>query len=1193
MRNRAVWLTVALLIGFVGLSPGRAQEAVNILVNGGFEDGVMAPWTTYGNVTTEVVKQLAGAAVPEGPIEGEYCLHITVPGPGANFWDMGLQHRGVAAFRRGQKYTLSVFLKCKSGTLTVNLKPEHDGDPWTGYGEQQVTMTDKWAEYSITTPVFAADVVPACLTIHIGFAAGDFWVDNARWYIGDYVPPGSPLARDPNPADGSVHPETWASLSWKPGDFAVSHDVYFGDNLDDVNAGTGNTFYGNQVSTFFVVGFPGFPYPDGLIPGTTYYWRVDEVNAAHPDSPWKGKVWSFLVPPKKAFGPNPPDTAKFIDPKVTLSWKPGFNARLHQVYFGENRADVEAGTGGTAKGPSGTTTYTPTGLQAGTTYYWRIDEFDGANTYKGDVWSFSTARIGGGIRADYYKGMNFENHVLTRTDPKIDFNWGDPGGPDPAVGDDNFSVRWTGEVEAAFTETYTFYARTDDGVRLYVDGQPLVDSWVDRSPTEDFGTIDLIAGTTYSLVMEYYENTGGAVAELRWSSPRTPKQIVPQAALSLPVKASSPTPRSGSVDVNPTIVLTWGAGDDAASHDVYFGTGEAAVRDATQTSPEYKGSKPLGNESYDPGKLAWATTYYWRVDEVNNANPASPWVGNVWSFTTANFLVIDDFESYDAGDNQIWYAWHDGLGYGSPGVPPYFAGNGTGAAVGDETTPSFTEETIVHGGKQSMPLNYDNNKQGFAKYSEAEYKLTAVRDWTEEGISELSLWFRGLPGSVGSFTEAPAGTFTMTASGTDIWDVGTAGDYRDEFHFAYKTLSGAGSIVARVQSVQNTDPWAKAGVMIRETLEPGSKHAFACVTPANGVASQGRIDTGGASFNAAQGGITAPHWVKLERDVSGRFTVSHSANGTAWSPVTGSNPTNIQMTSNVYIGLAVTAHNANATCRAVFTNVTTTGAVTGQWAHQDIGIASNAAEPLYVAVSNATGNPAVVVHDNPAAAQVTTWTKWVISLQELADKGINLKNVDKIAIGLGTRGNQTVPGGSGKMYFDDIRVSRATAPVEIVNMLTNGGFEDGVMEPWGIWGDVTSEVVQQVVGVTVPEAPAEGSSCLHVTINSAGANNWDYGMNQGGFVLEKGKKYTLSAFLKCKEGTLQIRFKPELQQSPWTGYGEQVITMTDRWAEYSVTTPVLAADVNPASATFHIAFAAGEFWMDGARFYEGDFVPSK
>jgi hypothetical protein len=132
------------------------------------------------------------------------------------------------------------------------------------------------------------------------------------------------------------------------------------------------------------------------------------------------------------------------------------------------------------------------------------------------------------------------------------------------------------------------------------------------------------------------------------------------------------------------------------------------------------------------------------------------------------------------------------------------------------------------------------------------------------------------------------------------------------------------------------------------------------------------------------------------------------------------------MTTNVYIGLALTAHNAALTCKAVFSNVTTTGNVTGQWAHQDIGINSNDAEALYVAVSNSTGNPAIVVNDDPAASQINTWTEWVIPLSAFSDQGINLTNVDRIAIGLGTRGNMSVPGGSGKMYFDDIRLNRPT-----------------------------------------------------------------------------------------------------------------------------------------------------------------------
>jgi hypothetical protein len=832
-----------------------------------------------------------------------------------------------------------------------------------------------------------------------------------------------PYASSPNPEDGALHADTWVSLSWKPGGLAVSHDIYFGDNFDDVNEGLGDTFRGNQGSTYFVAGFPGFAYPDGLVNGTTYYWRIDEVNEADPNSPWKGDVWSFTIPPKKAYKPAPADGAKFIDSgNVNLTWTAGFGAKLHTVYFGDDYDTVANATGGA---PLGVVGYSPGPLELEKTYYWRIDEFDGAATYTGDVWSFATAKEGGGVRADYYRGMNFENYVLTRIDPQINFNWGDPGGPDPSVGNDNFSARWTGEVEAAFTETYTFYATGDDGVRLWVNGQQLINAWVDQGATEYNGTIDLVAGNTYSLIMEYYENTGGTTAELRWSSPSTPKQLIPQAALSPPIKASSPSPANGATGTKLTPILRWGAGDYATSHELYFGTDAETVRSATKASPEYKGTMALGDESYDPGKLAWNTGYYWRVDEVNSVNPESPWVGNLWSFTTGDFLVVDDFEDYDAGDNQIWYAWHDGLGYGAPGTELYFAGNGTGAAVGDETTNSYTEESIIHGGSKSMPLAYDNNKQGYAKYSEVELTLTAPRDWTEEGVAELSLWFRGYPASTGSFVEGPVGTYTMTGSGADIWDNGPgAGEYHDEFHFAYKMLTGAGSIVAKVNSVQNTNDWAKAGVMIRETLDGGSKHAFAAVTPANGVAFQNRIDTGGASFNFNQTGFTAPYWVKLERGPAGNFAAYHSANGSSWQLIQSGAATNIPMTSNVYIGLALTSHDAALTCQAVFSNVTITGTVSGQWAHQDIGIISNAAEPLYVAVSNTAGTPAVVVHDDPAAATIDTWTEWVIPLQAFADQGIDLTNVDKIAIGLGTKGNMTTPGGSGKMFFDDIRLYR-------------------------------------------------------------------------------------------------------------------------------------------------------------------------
>jgi hypothetical protein len=256
-------------------------------------------------------------------------------------------------------------------------------------------------------------------------------------------------------------------------------------------------------------------------------------------------------------------------------------------------------------------------------------------------------------------------------------------------------------------------------------------------------------------------------------------------------------------------------------------------------------------------------------------------------------------------------------------------------------------------------------------------------------------------------------------------------------------LLGVGSITARIESVENTDPWAKAGVMIRETLEPGSKFAAVYITPGNGCRFQARTDSDVAATSDSgvvttqQTTITAPYWVKLERDAAGSFRASYSASGSTWQQMSW-NPQNISMGSNVYIGLAVTSHNTGAACRAVFSNVMVTGTVGQQWTNQDIGIASNDAEPLYVAVSNGSGAPVVVVHEDPAASQIDTWTEWIIPLQDLADNGLNLTNVDRLAVGLGTKGNMTTPGGSpsgdalrrGKMYFDDMRLYRPRAEPE-------------------------------------------------------------------------------------------------------------------------------------------------------------------
>jgi len=196
----------------------------------------------------------------------------------------------------------------------------------------------------------------------------------------------SPQARGPSPNDGASHPGTWVTLSWMAGGFAVSHDVYFGENFDDVDSGTESTFQGNQAGTDVIVGLPGFAYPDGLVPGTTYYWRIDEVETDGVTK-HRGMVWSFFIPSSKAYNPVPPDGAKFVAANVTLTWVAGLGAELHTVYFGDDPDTVANAVGGI---PQMHTQYYPGELEFDRTYYWRVDEFDGAVTHKGEVWNFFT-----------------------------------------------------------------------------------------------------------------------------------------------------------------------------------------------------------------------------------------------------------------------------------------------------------------------------------------------------------------------------------------------------------------------------------------------------------------------------------------------------------------------------------------------------------------------------------------------------------------------------------------------------------------------------------------------------------------------------------------------------------------------------------------------------------------------------------
>jgi len=630
-------------------------------------------------------------------------------------------------------------------------------------------------------------------------------------------------ARDPDPADGA---EDVAEplLKWTGGDTAVLQRVYFGTSPDALV----------QVSE---QAYTVYWHLEAIDPGTSYYWRIDGVEAD--GTVITGDVWSFVARSLNAWGPSPADGATDVIIDKQLSWDEGHSKwpLKHHVFFGTDEAEVAEGTGDTDKGVLEEATYDPGLLMAETTYYFRVNEVEIFGTEReGEVWSFKTVAAGPGkILREWWFDISGSNVGDLTTNERY------PDSPDgsefvslfegPANWAEQYGSRFRGWLFAPETGNYTFLIEaTDEGeIRLSPDKDPANAVMIASTAGEaESQPQSLVAGERYYIEALMKENTIGDNITASWQGPGIGGMKVIGAEYVgatpyLAKKAYAPSPADGSSDVKQTAILGWSPGVYAASHELYFGADKDAVKNAGTGSPEYKGSRQLGSESYDPGMLEWDATYYWRIDEVNNVNPDSPWVGNVWSFTTANFLVVDDFEDYDVGNNEIWWSWIDGLGYPERGTIPGHPGNGTGSMVGDETTPSYMEETIVHGGGKSMPVFYDNNQQGKLKYSEVEKTLTYPRDWTEKGVNTLTIWF--------------------------------------------------------------------------------------------------------------------------------------------------------------------------------------------------IGDAANAAETLYVALN---GN-AIVTNDNPNAAQVDTWTEWNIDLQAFADQGVNLANVNTIALGLGNKNNPQA-GGSGTMYFDDIRL---------------------------------------------------------------------------------------------------------------------------------------------------------------------------
>ncbi len=460
------------------------------------------------------------------------------------------------------------------------------------------------------------------------------------------VLPSTEKASKPVPADKATDIRRETTLSWKAGSFAQSHDVYLGTNLNDVDTATRDNPLGvlisraqdsNNCSPAYRLEF-----------NTTYYWRVDEVNAPPSSTIFKGDVWSFTTEPYayKVTGITATASSKKSaaeGPENTINGS-GLTGDLHGTDTKTMWLSLSTKSGGTMPA-------------------WIQYDFDKVyKLYEMWVWNHNTAfesLVGLGVK-DIIVEYSTDGTTWTK------------------LGDFNFTQA-AGEDTYAHNTTVAFDGVAAQSVRLTISS-----TWGNTAQT--------------------------GLSEVRF--------------LYLPVMAREPQPVSGATGISPATSLSWRAGREAASHDVYLGTDANALTLASSSAAT----------SFTPANLSLGTKYYWRVDEVNAAATPSTWAGDVWSFTTPDYLVVDDMESYNDKDGtSIFNKWIDGYNTTT---------NGAQVGYGTAANSTFGETTITHSGKQSMPFLFDNSKAG---NSEATMTFTAAQDWSLAGIKTLVIFFRGDP----------------------------------------------------------------------------------------------------------------------------------------------------------------------------------------------------------------------------------------------------------------------------------------------------------------------------------------------------------------------------------------------------------------------------------------------------------------
>jgi len=505
--------------------------------------------------------------------------------------------------------------------------------------------------------------------------------------------------------------------------------------------------------------------------GQNNYWfhgQIDDVamlNRALSNSE-VNRIMRKGMTPQLAENVQPKDHAVDVPPDVVLTWAPGLYASTHDVYFGTSSADVGAAGRDNPLDvlvgmDQSDSQYDLGRLVLGQTYFWRVDEVNAApdsTIFKGEVWSFTVEPVGYALAGEHIAATASSSSSPAEGPANTIGGIGlDAGG----LHSMNTSEMWlSGEVAAGesawilyeLDKVYSLYrmlvwnhnAQTESLIGVGIK-EAVVEYSLDGSAWTRLGDVQTFAqapgkdGYASNTTIDF---AGAAVKYVRITAVSNWKGLLKQYGLSevrflyVPTRARQPEPASDVNDVHPGVTLSWRSGRHAATHNVYLSTDEQAVTD---------GKAPvvtMSEAGFSPAAINLGQTYYWRVDEVNDAEAIKVWKGAVWSFSTQEFLVVDDFESYtDYSPDKVFQTWIDGWGFSKDEIfPDGNPGNGTGAQVGYLDAP-FAEPTIVHSGRQSMPLTYSNAAP--LVRSEAERTFDEPQDWTLYGAGALTVYFRG------------------------------------------------------------------------------------------------------------------------------------------------------------------------------------------------------------------------------------------------------------------------------------------------------------------------------------------------------------------------------------------------------------------------------------------------------------------